>query len=61
MIPGGFGVQEAALVALGGSIGMTADIAIALSLVKRAREYILGGGGLFAWFLLERQRGAIKA
>lgn len=61
MIPGGFGVQEAALVALGGSIGMTADIAIALSLVKRAREYILGGGGLLAWFLLERRRGAIKA
>ena len=60
MIPGGFGVQEAALVALGGSVGVTADAAIALSLVKRAREYILGAAGLLAWFVLERRRGGIK-
>jgi uncharacterized membrane protein YbhN (UPF0104 family) len=56
MVPGGFGVQEAALVALGGSFGLTPDVALALSLVKRAREYILGSAGLFAWYWLERRR-----
>jgi putative membrane protein len=61
MIPGGFGVQEAALVALGGAFGLGPDVALALSLVKRAREYILGAAGLLAWYWLERRGRAVKA
>jgi putative membrane protein len=61
MIPGGFGVQEAALVALGNAFGLGPDVMLALSFVKRAREYILGGAGLLAWTLLERRGRAVKA
>lgn len=61
MIPGGFGVQEATLVALGNAFGLGPDIMLALSLVKRAREYILGGAGLLAWTWLERRGRAVKA
>jgi putative membrane protein len=61
MIPGGFGVQEAALVALGNAFGLGPDVMLALSLVKRAREYVLGGAGLLAWSWLERRNRAVKA
>ena len=61
MIPGGFGVQEAALVALGNAFGLGPDVMLALSFVKRAREYILGGAGILAWTWLERRGRAVKA
>jgi putative membrane protein len=56
IVPAGLGVQEATLVGLGGAIGIPAEAAIALSLLKRVRELLLGLPGLVAWSLLERRR-----
>jgi putative membrane protein len=55
-VPVGLGVQEATLVALGAAIGVPAEAAIGVSLLKRARELILGLPGLAAWWWLERRR-----
>jgi putative membrane protein len=49
LIPSGWGAQEAALVALAGVTGLPAETALALGLVKRAREFAVGLPGLVAW------------
>jgi hypothetical protein len=54
MIPGALGVQEGGLILLGALVGMPPDTALALSLVKRVRELLLGLGGLLLW-----QRAAV--
>lgn len=51
MVPGALGVQEGGLILLGASIGLPADIALALSLIKRARELAWGLPALAAWQL----------
>jgi putative membrane protein len=53
LIPSGWGAQEAALVALAGVTGLPADTALALGLVKRAREFAVGLPGLVAWGIAE--------
>jgi len=53
MIPGGLGVQEGGLLLVGSQLGLTPELALALSLVKRARELIIGIPGLVAWQLAE--------
>ncbi|MGE0259164.1 MAG: lysylphosphatidylglycerol synthase domain-containing protein [Alphaproteobacteria bacterium] len=57
LIPSGWGAQEAALVALAAAAGLSPDDALALGLVKRAREFAVGLPGLAAWAIAER-RGA---
>jgi putative membrane protein len=49
MIPGGLGVQEGGLILIGGQLGLAPEVALALSLVKRARELLIGVPGLIAW------------
>lgn len=49
LIPGGLGVQEGALLTLGGLMGIAPDASLALALVKRARELAVGLAGLAAW------------
>jgi putative membrane protein len=49
VVPGGYGIQEGTFVILGALIGMPADVALALSLVKRIRELVIGLPGLLAW------------
>ena len=61
LIPSGWGAQEAALIALAGVTGLPADTALALGLVKRAREFAVGLPGLIAWGIAEgrlSRRGA---
>jgi len=61
LIPSGWGAQEAALVALAGVTGLPAETALALGLVKRAREFAVGLPGLVAWGIAEgrlSRRGA---
>lgn len=58
LIPSGWGAQEASLVALAGVTGLSADSALALGLVKRAREFAVGLPGLAAWAIAERRRSA---
>jgi hypothetical protein len=58
LIPSGWGAQEAALVALAGATGLPAETALALGLVKRAREFAIGLPGLLAWAIAERRAPA---
>jgi putative membrane protein len=55
IIPSGWGAQEASLVALAAVAGLTTEAALALGLVKRAREFAMGLPGLAAWALAERR------
>jgi putative membrane protein len=56
MIPGGLGVQDAALVALAGHYGIPADAALSLALAKRVRELMLGLPAIAAGYVLEHRR-----
>ncbi len=52
-IPGALGVQEGGYLLLGALIGLDAPTALALSLIKRARELLLGIPALIYWQYLE--------
>lgn len=52
-IPGALGAQEGGLVLLCAMFGIPPEQAIALSLVKRAADLVLGVPGLIGWQLLE--------
>ena len=54
-IPGAIGVQEGGYVVVCRLLGISPEIAIALSLVKRLREVVLGVPGLIVW---HRSEGA---
>jgi putative membrane protein len=55
-IPNAVGVQEGAYIMLGASFGLTPDMALALSLLKRARDLALGLPVLGVCQLLEGRR-----
>jgi len=55
-VPGAAGVQEGGYVLLGATLGIGPDIALALSLLKRGRELLLGGGALLLWHSIETRR-----
>jgi len=55
-IPNAVGVQEGAYILLGASFGLTPEMALALSLLKRARDLIIGLPTLAAWQLVEGRR-----
>jgi len=64
-IPGAIGIQEATYVFIGASFGLTPEIALALSLLKRARDLALGLPTLGLWQVLEsgrlwRRRGHVS-
>jgi hypothetical protein len=56
MVPNALGVQEGGLVLLGGMFGIGPDAALALSLVKRGRDLVIGVPALLAWQLVEGRR-----
>jgi hypothetical protein len=59
VIPAGIGVQEGGYV-LGGSLaGIGAEAALAVALVKRARDLVLGLP-ILAWWQLEELRGVMR-
>ena len=49
LVPGGLGVQEGAYVLVASSFGLPVDAALAVSVLKRGREMILGLPALAAW------------
>ncbi|MBT6828731.1 MAG: hypothetical protein HOA58_04345, partial [Rhodospirillaceae bacterium] len=51
--PGAVGVQEGAFVLLGAVIGIGPEVALALSLIKRVRELVIGVPALIAWQVAE--------
>jgi len=52
-IPNAYGVQEGGYVMLGALLGMTPDIALAVSLATRIRELVVDIPGLLVWQHLE--------
>jgi len=55
-VPWAAGVQEGGYVALGALFGLGPDVALGLSLLKRAREVLTGVPCLIAWQMLESRR-----
>jgi putative membrane protein len=53
MLPGGLGAQEGGIVAGGLLLGIGPDLALAIALIKRARELAYGVPGLIAWSLAD--------
>ena len=61
MIPSAIGAQEAGLILLCGIFGVPPDEALALSLIKRAADVIVGVPGLIALQIMESGRVAANA
>jgi putative membrane protein len=66
VIPNAVGLQEGAYVLIGAGFGLTPQVALVLSLVKRARDLAIGLPALAAWQLVEggrlwRKRGPTGA
>ena len=55
-VPGALGVQEGAFVLLGAVIGLGPEVSLALSLIKRVRELVIGIPALLVWQLIEGKR-----
>ncbi len=56
VVPAGLGVQEGGLILFGQLIGLPTDVAVALSLTKRAREVVFGLPALISWQWVEGRR-----
>ena len=52
MVPNALGVQEAGYVVLGGLFGLDMQTCLALSLLRRARDLVLGVPALMAWMAM---------
>ncbi len=59
-VPGALGVQEAGFILAGELCGVPADATVALSMIKRARELLVGVPGVIAWQWLEGRRALRK-
>jgi len=55
-IPNAVGVQEGAYIVLGAAFGLTPEMALALSLLKRARDLAIGLPALGVWQAVEGGR-----
>ena len=55
-LPGGLGVQDGTLIAACAIFGVPAEVALALALIKRIAEIVLGLPSLWAWHVLEGWR-----
>ncbi|WP_082513256.1 lysylphosphatidylglycerol synthase domain-containing protein [Methylobacterium sp. Leaf125] len=58
-VPSGLGVQEGGFVLLGSLFGIDAGTALALSLIKRVPDIVLGLPALLLWQALEARRAMI--
>src|SRR5215813_4090959 len=56
LVPAGLGVQEAGLVIFGHVLGVSTELALAVSLAKRLREVLCGLPGLASWQWVEGRR-----
>jgi len=56
LVPSAFGVQEGAYVLLGMWFGFGPGVALALSLLKRARDLVIGVPALLTWQIFESRR-----
>jgi putative membrane protein len=60
MVPAALGVQEATLVALGHLLGISTELALAVSLAKRLRELLCGLPALISWQWQEGRRLRVR-
>jgi len=56
IVPAGIGVQEAGFVLFGHMLGIGADLALGVSIVKRLREVLCGVPSLVSWQWMEGRR-----
>jgi putative membrane protein len=56
VVPAGLGVQEAGLVVFGHALGISSELALAVSMAKRMREVLCGLPSLASWQWLEGRR-----
>jgi putative membrane protein len=56
VIPAGLGVQEASLVVIGHVLGVSGELALAVSMAKRMREILCGLPSLISWQWVEGRR-----
>jgi putative membrane protein len=56
VVPNAVGVQEGAYILLGASFGLTPEMALALSLLKRARDLVIGLPAIGLWQAIEGDR-----
>ncbi len=56
VVPAGLGVQEAGFVLFGHALGISSELALAVSMAKRMREVICGVPALVSWQLREAAR-----
>jgi putative membrane protein len=56
VVPGAAGIQESGYLMLGALFGLRPDVALALALLKRAREIVIGLPALLIWQGLEYRR-----
>ena len=61
VVPGALGVQEGGFVVIGGLVGLGPDLALALSLARRARDILIFVPGLLAWQAAEGRRLLARA
>ena len=57
LVPWSAGVQEGSFILVGAALGMDPAAAIALSLVLRARDVVVGVPAILIWYLAEGRRG----
>ena len=55
-VPGAYGVQEGGFVMLGAIFGLPPEVGLALSLIRRVRDFLLGVPALTAWQIMEGKR-----
>lgn len=60
VIPAALGVQEAGLVLFGQALGISSELALAVSMAKRMREVFCGLPSLLSWQWLEARRMRIQ-
>ena len=56
VVPQAVGVQEGAYLLLGAAFGLTPEMALALSLLKRARDLVIGLPAIGIWQTIESSR-----
>jgi putative membrane protein len=56
VVPAGIGVQEAGLILFGHALGISGELALSVSMVKRIREVLCGVPPLLSWQWVEARR-----
>ncbi|MBF9235307.1 lysylphosphatidylglycerol synthase domain-containing protein [Microvirga alba] len=59
LVPWGTGIQEGAFILVGAAVGLDAPSALAMSLIFRVRDLVLGGPAALLWGLLEWRRARL--